>query len=296
MSWNIQGYHAHIGLLLAYLDTHKPAIICLQETRTKKEPKIPGYILYHIPANCHKNTDPDDTTLGTVIAIRQDVPHDPTKTIKTHRNNMEIVSVQITTQENKNITVNNVYTRPKNNTDFQLIPTNNTYTITVGDFNTDTSIWGKTTTIYGEHFLQEVNQTKQIIINQEKTPTTIYGSTLDYALVSPDIYENTKWTQINELTSDHIATLLNLQLNISAESSGDKTKKWKLNKADWQGYKEELRNHDPQTTDNSTLQEKINEIQKTITDAANHNIPKKTTNKGKPKEFLTSKPKYGHDC
>ena len=241
----------------------------LQETLTKNAPppKLPGYILYHKARQINSST----VDRGLITAVRADVPHVP---IPKYTTNKDWESLTITVQGFKNTTLDliNTYVSPKHLFDLDQATAGSENFLLAGDLNANSDVWGSSNTIPGQHLLDQLNRSESIIINDPKVPTTVYGSTLDLVIVSPQLFSATHWHQNESLTSDHIANSIDIASVFHKAPGIHIPPRWITEKADWDLFAKKLRNcPDPDT--NPSLDRRLQSLLHDVYSAATEAIP-----------------------
>ena len=140
LCWNIRGFRTGKGLILDYINGEAPDVVLLQESMHRTPPKIPGYLVYHIPALV------GGTSKGLITAVKPTVPHQPPKL---HINpGIEVISLPITMVDGGTLNLTNLYVHPGTRPDLQPFQTGQHYLIT-GDLNANVDRWGTATTRAG---------------------------------------------------------------------------------------------------------------------------------------------------
>ena len=220
-----------INQLLAHIQTHTPHVILLQETLTRvnKRPKLPGYTVHHLPWEHHE----PQGSRGMVTAVRNDVPHTPPVNLR--QGSTCTQSFTINTGQ-ACLTLTNLYTHPGNNTDLRTLVHNSPHHIICGDFNASSPIWsGTPPSKAGEDLADQLGTLPTVLLTDPKVPTCTTGSTIDLAFVAPDIAARSFWTQAEDLTSDHIASVLNVH-DARPDIPALLIPRWALSRADWTLY------------------------------------------------------------
>ena len=76
-------------------------------------------------------------------------------------------------------------------------------------------------------------------MNTPHVSTTVHDTVIDLSLVSNEMAANTYWSDYPGLVSDHLAVLLTI-VNTRPPDSTPRPKRWLLELADWDKYKDEL--------------------------------------------------------
>ena len=271
ISWNLRGFRRNKSMVVTCIRDENPDLILLQETLTPASytPKIPGYIVYHKP----KMSIQGSTHRGMIMAIKSTIPHEPALN-ENPKLTTEIQRIKLTTVPGS-LEVINLYTSPKHNTELGNIIPNGSY-IMAGDFNARNEAWGRITNQQGLHLQSEIMNHRYVLLNTTHDQTTIYNTTIDLAITSPDVFTDTIWTPINTLVSDHFAAKITfsrgpiIQKPIQVPS-------WNLNKASWDVFSTTLGSlPDPTENTQLTIEEEAKQLQVDLTLAANAAVPKTT--------------------
>ena len=264
------------------LKEHDVKVALIQESQHKAiNPHITGYTNYS--CNCNN-------CQGVITYIRNDVtgdvelqlqPNDPTHVQK--------VTIW---DDNKKFTIYNVYSPPSTTCripDLQESVYRNT--IVAGDFNAHSPLWGYEHTNNSGKFAEELNQTTNLVLQQDNTttPTLLHkvSSSLsrpDLTFVSSDL--DATCTVLAGIGSDHKPILINLP---KPESQPQQQKlRWNFQKARWKDYNKST--EESFKSFNLDLEKDPDSLEKkfstTILEASKKNIPRGFQKKYKP--FWTS--------
>lgn len=224
-----------------YLYTRKPDIMCLCETMVKNnEPKFIGYNSIWK----HRNGDKG----GLAILVRHDINFIPVQ-FNTHPNNgLEIQIIEIGSPSG-NIKIANIYNPHKNIYIQELhhyLDVLGDKFIFIGDFNAHSPIWdidGRNNTT-GRNIEIVLDSHNIGILNDVDTPTYIDNKTgttscLDLCLASNNLSNIGELKRGPDIGSDHFPIECTFGTSIF-KSNLETCKKWKLKKADWKSWCQDL--------------------------------------------------------
>jgi len=80
---------------------------------------------------------------------------------------------------------------------------------------------------------------------------TVYGSTLDLAIASPEVAAIADWSQLEALTSEHIPTVIILSDAFTNVPESPGHPKWDTDKANWKQFADRLHELSADDTDNN---------------------------------------------
>lgn len=278
ISWNIRGFHSNKNLLLAAVQERTPEVIILQETLTRenRSVKIPGYIIYHKPLVNNANT----VARGLITAIRSDIPHNPIPCL-TSSSHWETLTVELQGFNNGSMHLVNTYVSPTHLFDMKEAISNFKNFLLLGDFNANSEIWGSHHTKPGQHLQEQLINSTAVMLNEPNVPTSIYGSTLDLAIASPQVAAAAEWYQLDELTSDHIATGIEITNSFKKTPDTHRPPRWIIEKANWTLFAEKLHTLSLKNTNQAlSLDQLLQSLSQDLNEAATAAIPLT-----KPKDF-----------
>lgn len=277
--WNCRSLRKRKDTIEAHL--HKYDIIALQETHHTKDldTRLPGYYAHDIKKGTGNN--------GLVLYIRDTIP--ATLNLKQVKvNEYELTNSTVYTKPPINIT--NLYRKPHGTTTPKVFELPNKIApdhrhIILGDFNAHHRLWGSDGLIgaeasyrIGNTFHAQLEESELVCIN-DGTPTTTNGTCIDLTITDRRTATDATW----EVSHDHVSDCHYL---ISTEIYRTRLPdpcpfqpKWKLDKANWEGYKTALnRNlkeaHDHMDNDSQDLNSLVQATAQAIIKAAEENIPK----------------------
>lgn len=256
LQWNCEGYNTHKAELQLIIAKHNPSYICLQETNFKTSSKA-SLINYNEHRNdrttCHRASG------GVAILVKND-KHAETIPLNTE---LEAVAVQTFTPDQ--LTICCLYIPPNHDlTETEIINIQNQLPkpyVICGDFNAHNIAWGsETTNKRGE--ATEALLDAGCILN-DGSPThfckrTGTFSIIDLTFANPEIFYKLTWQTLPHLYgSDHFPIMINYTSNNQqTEQITHSKKKWNLNQANWNKYKEllkdKLHNFEITPADNAT--------------------------------------------
>jgi hypothetical protein len=286
ISWNIRGFHCNKNSLIAAIQDKQPDIVLLQETltNTKYSIKIPGYTIYHSPHT--KNSD--TVSRGLITAIHNNIPHNTSPLINSS-SDWQSITTEITGFKSGPFQLINTYVSPNHLYDIQQATNSYKHYLITGDLNANTTTWGSKNTRPGQHLQQQISDCDAILLNDPKVPTTLYGSTLDLAIASPEVAAIADWSQLEALTSDHIATVIVLSDAFTNVPESLGQPKWDTDKANWKQFADRLHELSADDSDNSlSLDDLLRKLTDDINEAATAAIPIVLRNRPRrPRSFLT---------
>lgn len=224
--WNANGLTEKWTELKNFIFAHNIDVMLVNETKLtkKKLSSIPGYIVI-------RQDRPGNTAGGgLLIIIKNTINYQETN--KTNLSTIEALGIKI-----NYIIVYSVYIRPTidnklnkiNKQELGQLINSSTSVILMGDFNSKHTFWNcKANNYNGKLIYEYVNQNNLTVKAPDNFTLypTIGGlpSTVDFAIFK-NIQFNSKIDTINELDSDHLPVLLNLEL----QQNITKTRTPKLN-------------------------------------------------------------------
>ena len=257
-------------------------VALIQESQHRAiNPHIPGYTTYSCDCN---------NCQGVITYIRNDTTGD----VELKRVQGDPTHVQKITlwDDNKKFTLYNIYSPPGTACQIpDLTETVYKNTIVAGDFNAHSPLWGYEDTNASGNFAEELNQTTNLILQQDDstTPTLMHKVTSslsrpDLTFISSDL--DATCTVLPGIGSDHRPILVSLPK--SRTQPQQQKLRWNFQKAHWKEYglttEEEFKNLNlDDEMDPNQLEKKFTTI---ISEASKKHIPRGFQKKFKP--FWTS--------
>lgn len=172
LQWNCRGLKPNYNEILLLLNTHNPAVMCLQETFLKQSDNITlkNYSMFnHIVDNADKATG------GASIIVNNKVLHSEIPL------NTELQAVAVSVTLHRVITICSIYIPPRSSVTTQalkdLVSQLPTPFILLGDFNAHNPMWGsKDTNAMGkavEDFVEDLD----LCVFNNKSSTYIHPAT-----------------------------------------------------------------------------------------------------------------------
>ena len=264
--------------LAKILSENNIQVALIQETQHRIiNPHISGYTTYSCECkDCQ----------GIITYIRNDTTADVQDNITAE--NPTHVHKATVWADNKKISIFNVYSPPGTTCNIpELQETMYRNTIVAGDFNGHSPLWGYEDTNSTGKYIEDLNQTTNLVIQQDRNsvPTLMHkvSKTLsrpDLTMVSSDL--DVLCTVLPDMGSDHKPILINIQ-QVQPQQQ-QKTPRWNFKKANWKEYtastEEEFKNLD---LDGETQPDNLEKkIVGTILDSAKRHIPRGYQRKFKP--------------
>jgi exonuclease III len=280
MSWNSQSIRLKIPELSFFADINKVDIILIQETWLNEASyiKLPGYTCYRsdrvsLTINCHG---------GVAIFIKKSITH---TNVKSHKlKYIENIFIDVPFK-NSTLTIGSVYASPSINildfrSDFASILSTSGPVIIAGDFNAKHSAWNNDKSCYRGRELLRLLDGNHFDIYSPNQPT-LYPcrgkpSIVDF-VISKNVHAISKPNSHNDLSSDHIPILFELNSNFDHKD----TKTFDFNKANWTLFRHSLDSKLVNISNNITLSSKnlidstIEKLNNAILSSADEAIPKK---------------------
>ena len=309
---NLKMLQINIDFLLSKLEELKMIlkkedieIILVQETKAVKKDKIniPGFTL------CRKDRtqligNEENRGGGLLIGIRKDIPYKDVyeKVTADLDKHTEWNAVEIPMTSHHKLRLTNIYIPPDNTRcidNEDAITTENWpckgNDIVLGDFNAHSSLWDDNTkngisdrrARKIEDWLAETGMAS--LNTGEATHVSRSTGTLsapDITFAHSSMMDKLSWKTLNVLGSDHKPILITYEDEMIRVNNKPKYK-WKLGKADWENYSQDVEDSIPTTFDKSSITKLEKKLRKAMTNSANKNIgKKKITMKSKP--WMTS--------
>ena len=286
--YNINGLGKKKKLLSTFLHKNDIDICCLNEVRTKKHLKFPGY-------NIIRKNRQNRSGGGVWTLIKSGIQFEENKITTNPRDN-EAISIDVFLTNGSKVTVGNIYCPPKKQLNRELlqeISSNNAAAIITGDLNAHCKAFGNrddnrngkilwTTTLMSNLFL--LNKGMQTYTNPRNGRTDF----LDVLLASNGTRQKiSNIKPIEDIGSDHTPIRFVFNAN-PIFNPKEIQRKYKYRQANWGKFRNTLSNSlanldKPET--NMDIDRRIDVVTNLITKAANDSIPKTS---GK----LRLKPKY----
>ena len=260
--------------------TVKPIAICLQETWLMNETNIQNIKEIFNKYNLYfKNRNTPNGGVG--IMILKTIPQFATN-LNTH---LEAISYNIK-YKSKLISICSLYLPPKKHftiksleqLDDELLP----HHIIMGDINGHNNLWGSVKNSYrGVKYAQFINNKKLTILNTGE-PTHIIGKSkksthIDVTVSTPEISVDIDWNIYTDtLGSDHYPIIINMK-NEDTNYVISPYCKYKTENVEWKEYSRNIHIE----IEGNNIDEKCENLEISILNAAENNLPKKNTNKRK---------------
>ena len=216
--------------LAKILSENNIQVALIQETQHRIiNPHISGYTTYSCECkDCQ----------GIITYIRNDTTADVQDNITAE--NPTHVHKATVWADNKKISIFNVYSPPGTTCNIpELQETMYRNTIVAGDFNGHSPLWGYEDTNSTGKYIEDLNQTTNLVIQQDRNsvPTLMHkvSKTLsrpDLTMVSSDL--DVLCTVLPDMGSDHKPILINIQ-QVQPQQQ-QKTPRWNFKKANWKEY------------------------------------------------------------
>ena len=293
LQWNCQGlYQNKIDELETFLkEQGEYDILALQETLWihEKPERIGDYKLVRIGERL-KDTK-DMIWRGTCIGIHPKHQHTVVREIS--NTFYDVLTIRLERFSKPPIYITNTYRKhnEKDSTGDRTVGENFTREVTgpwqdhiiCGDFNCHSTLWGsETTDSIGDVVTNWILDGGITLLNEGK-PTRMGNirsrdTAIDIALVeTPKTLKPKCWdTRPGALTSDHYPIIIEFGNTFNNRKTTNKTLKFKLHKADWDGLREESENTDWTQCRNGDLRKYLDAIIRKILDLAKKHIPHDT--------------------
>ena len=118
---------------------------------------------------------------GLITAIHNNIPHNISPLINSS-SNWQSITIEITVFKSGPYQLINTDVSPI------IQQATNTYKhyLIAGDLNANTATWGSKKTRPGQHVQQQIIDCDAILLNDPEVPNTVYGSTLNLVIASPE--------------------------------------------------------------------------------------------------------------
>lgn len=230
LQWNLNGLYGHLEELKQLISTHKPHILCLQESLLKPNVSfnLPGYNIYRTDGIFDRRARG-----GVITCVKNNIS---SQEIMLNNCTKEIVCIKTTYPIDMYIC--NIYLPP--NQPFQLNELDNIIAqIIVGDLNSHNIIWNSRLSDHRGRIIEQLVTNNNLIILNNNKPTHFSCregsfSIIDLAIVSPQIATLFTFDTSDDLcSSDHYPIFIKLLTNRIIES---RRAKWIINRANWKEF------------------------------------------------------------
>lgn len=270
LQWNIRGYLNNYSNLQLLLANENPDIVCLQETKCKRN-QIP-----HIPKkyNGHFYNTHDTSKQGTAILIKKGIPY------KLINVSTPLCYLAIEINLSITLTVLSLYISPQDTVTTShldnLILNINSPLLILGDMNGWNPLWGSPNSNKRGKIIEDflVNSNLSVLNNGSPTHLSTHNTLthIDIGLASISLLPRCSWDTINDLyNSDHFPT--KTCINIGANKSYNFQPKYITCKADWTLYKNNLTMYSNNIPTSQNVNKESAQIRKIIRLSANNSIP-----------------------
>ena len=300
MQWNADAISSKKEEFKNFILENKIDIYLLQETKlTPKDstPSIPGYTV--VRKDREQLVGQEKARGGGVlIGIRDTIPFRQANfEIRSEDDKItEWATIEIPVRGKSKIRITNLYIPPASSNPGMIsnVKTHKwprkEYDIVLGDINAHSILWDNSARPdergaeveewLAEHDMHCLNSGEPTQYSKGKDQ---YSSP-DVSMVHSSRLDKFTWKVLDELGSNHKPLLITYEDDINVQKVNNQAKyKWKINKADWESYTQEIENKLPEqyTRKNINKLEKI--LRKAITKAAQKHIGvKKVDNRAKP--------------
>ena len=266
--WNAQGAIAKTSAIKTAIVQDDIDIVMIQDTRYKRRLdelpnlRIHGYHTYHRTM--------EEGGHGMVTLIKHPIPSEEADQIHIG-DGTETLSTRIWLN-NKPLILHNIY-RVDGELDITTPLTRDPRSIMVGDFNARDEMWCRDHNRAGRLLNEQLQDLDNFcLMNHPQVWTTTYKTAIDLSLLPVDMAPLTNWSIYPGLLSDHLAVLLEIQLQHIPERVSV-PKRWLTQHAEWELYREHITTT---TTNIEWTDVDTNEINitKAILEAAELAIPK----------------------
>lgn len=244
LQWNIRSINTNFLDLTGKLQQYNPEVVALSETflRESKKLKISNYNILR--------KDRDDGKGGIAFLIKSNIMYEEiTIHVSVCSPNFQYQAVRI-----NGIVIVNLYNPPniklKASNLNEIIKQIGTKYMLIGDFNAQSPRWGSHTRNFNGKVIDEMLDEKELIVLNDGTvtrctPPQIGNSAPDLSIVSLNLANKCSWTVLfDPAQSDHYPILI--EINVGNKSIVTNlyftTKKFKTEKADWEGYNTKIEN------------------------------------------------------
>ena len=278
VSWNAQGANMETARIQDAVQQDSIYVLMLQDTRyTKRQDGLPplrlrGYHTYHQPYVSHGNGDVECHGLLTMVSDK--VPSKCAQQQLKIGDGTESLSVRVWLN-NKSILLHNIY-RVDGEFDVVTPLSDGEESIMAGDLNARHTSWCRANNAAGSSLNDQLVQLDtHILMNTPHVSTTVHDTVIDLSLVSNKMAANTYWSIYPGFVSDHLAVLLTI-VNTRPPDSTPRPKRWLLELADWDKYKDELQERSAEMEWHGDLEVNEQQLVAVILQAAEIAIPKST--------------------
>lgn len=288
IQWNCRGFRANHAELQHLTASLNPVVTCLQETQLAPGTKtsLKGFVTYsNYGPNVHRPSG------GTSILVRNNIPH--SQVIINTR--LQVTAVQVSNIISRTITICTIYVPPEFNLTLQdldsLAEQLPTPYMLLGDFNSHNPIWGSQYANTKGKILENFINSNDLCLLNTPAHTHLHSghgtyTTIDLTLCEPELLLEFSWKVWDDLCgSDHFPIVITPERPHWSE----KTRYWKLSKADWPSFQLHCRERlSTAPTQSSDLNEWFTNTLRVI---AEETIPKSST---KPRKHRN--PWYNEEC
>ena len=264
---NINGISNKLQELELLIDTLKPDIICIQETKLNKARKSPQLPHYTTNRTDRQNSK---TGGGLITFIHNSITYTELPPNPHNKGLIESQTFKIHLNTNKYLHVSNIYIPPRDTTnplhtqEDEIITASFTYltslsnSIITGDINAHSNLWHSPITDHrGTHIQDILNNSDHIVLNTN-TPTRVPNNAQQQP-TSPDItsissshYLHTTWQTTTALSSDHLPIVTTIDTKTKFHNTQNRLSYTNYKKADWSRFTskvEEIISNNPAPTD-----------------------------------------------
>jgi len=289
LQWNCRGLRANLADLHILVQTHNPAVICLQETKiTDTNYNTLTQYAHHCQPATTTNTLPRG---GVSLFIHKSIPSSPVNLHTT----FQAVAARVTLHTT--LTICTIYLPPNtkwSSQDLQnLIQQLPPPIALLGDFNAHHPLWGNTRTDQAGREMEYLLTTTNLCLLNSKCATYSHPATgtltsIDLSITSPSILQDFQWTvEGDPHGSDHFPIVLKTTQDNPQFCPGG----WAFKRADWSKFSN-LCDTTINRTDILNALDPILNLAETIIDIANQTIPKHNPNGRKvPKPWFSKEVK-----
>jgi ribonuclease HI/exonuclease III len=270
LQWNANGLRAHDKELRQFIATTetKPNIICVQETFLKPQQAydIKGYSI-----------ERRDRLQGSKGGIATLIMNSLSYTVIDSALDIEALTVQVTSNKGK-LNITNVYNPPVTTLDkdaYDKLFTRRNVVI-LGDMNSFSTLWGSPKTDSNGRKIETLLETHGLVTLNSGEGTYIKHqgdcSHLDLTIVSRHLAAKASWTVLSDSWgSDHLPVLT--CINEKPALQNMTYKRWALNRANWDSYREKCRSLPSQLRNDESTEIAYQNLVSGIIAAATASIP-----------------------
>lgn len=235
LQWNCRSASSKKSDIIYLINKYKPFIFALQETWLK-----PGAPFRYSGYTCLRE-DRIDGYGGVALLVKHHLPfsHFP---ISSHSNDFSIIAAIV-----NNICYVSIYIPHPSSSIFveldSIISTLPKPFILLGDFNSQHSSWGSSTTnTYGVSLIELLDSHNLCFLNDgsvtRRTSPNEGSSVPDLSICTPSLASTISWSTLSSsYGSDHFPLLLSFPFHINFPFRHSPRLKYRLNDADWDTFK-----------------------------------------------------------